>query len=56
MKTEFYYQGKKITKKKAVEILGEKRFKERLQEAKETFFEDPYILNQWADSFTIIFK
>ena len=45
MRTKFYLDGKKITKKALQERIGEERLKRMLQEAKETFLEDPLIQN-----------
>ncbi len=41
MKTVFYLNGEKITRKAVKESVGEKRLKEILAEAKEIFFDDP---------------
>ena len=40
MRTKFYLNGKKITKKALQERIGEERLKRLVQEAKETFLED----------------
>ena len=56
MKTKYYLKGKKITKKAAVEFLGEERFKVRLAEAKQTFKDDPNEEISWADGFMIEFE
>ena len=45
MRTKFYLDGKKITKKALQERIGEERLKRMMQEAKETFLEDPLIQN-----------
>ena len=47
MKTKFYLDGKKITKKALQERIGEERLKRLVQEAKETFLEDPLIENDF---------
>lgn len=47
MKTNFYFNGKIITKKAATEKVGKERLDRMIREAKETFFEDPYIENDW---------
>ena len=44
MRTNFYLDGKKTTRKAVKELVGEERMKEMIQEAKETFFEDPNTL------------
>lgn len=40
MKTTFYLNGKKTTRKALTEMLGADRLKRYIEEAKETFFED----------------
>ena len=47
MRTKFYLDGKKITKKALQERIGEERLKRMMQEAKETFLEDPLIKNDF---------
>lgn len=47
MRTKFYLDGKKITKKELQERIGEERLKKLVQEAKETFLEDPLIENDF---------
>ncbi|MBR2258188.1 MAG: hypothetical protein IJ899_12830 [Blautia sp.] len=47
MKTSFYLDGKKTTQKAMKELLGEERLKDILGQAKETFFEDPLIENDF---------
>ena len=47
MKTKFYLDGKKITKKALQERIGEERLKRLIQEAKETFLEDPLTQNEF---------
>lgn len=47
MRTKFYLDGKKITKKELQERIGEERLKRLVQEAKETFLEDPLIQNDF---------
>ena len=47
MKTKFYLNGKKITKKALQERIGEERLKRLVQEAKETFLEDPLTQNDF---------
>ncbi len=41
MKTKFYLDNKKITRKAATEMVGKERLAEMLKEAKKCFFEDP---------------
>ena len=58
MKTKFYIDGKKVTRKAVLAAVGEKRFKKILEEAKEVFLEDPLIDNSfWIGKgiLTIIF-
>ncbi len=47
MRTKFYLDGKKITKKALQERIGEERLKKLVQEAKEAFMEDPLIQNDF---------
>lgn len=47
MRKKFYLDGKKITKKALQERIGEERLKRLVQEAKETFLEDPLIQNDF---------
>lgn len=47
MKTKFYLDGKKTTRKAVKEMVGDERLKEMLAEAKETYIEDPFIQNSF---------
>ena len=47
MKTTFYLDGKKTTKNAVKELIGEERLKRIIEEAKETFFEDPLVQNDF---------
>lgn len=47
MKTRFYLDGKKTTRKAIKELVGEKRLQKMIEEAKETFMEDPGIQNDF---------
>ncbi len=47
MKTNFYFNGKKTTRKSVKEMLGEERFNKILKDAKETYREDPLIQNDF---------
>ena len=47
MKTNFYLDGKKTTKKKLVELIGQKRLDRMVEESEETFMEDPMIQNDF---------
>ena len=42
-----YLNNKKITQKEAKELVGIKRFKEMVKEAKEEYRRDPYQQNSW---------
>jgi len=47
MKTRFYLDGKKTTRKAVKELVGEDRLRRMTEEAKETFFEDPLVQNDF---------
>ena len=47
MKTTLYLDGKKVSKKAVVTLIGEERLKQLLREAEETFMEDPLIQNDY---------
>lgn len=47
MKTRFYLDGKKTTRRAIKELVGEKRLQKMIEEAKETFMEDPGIQNDF---------
>ena len=47
MKTTFYLDGKKTTRKEVKELLGEERLKRILEEAKKTYLEDPLVQNDF---------
>ncbi len=47
MKTKFYINGKKTTRKAIQEQLGADRLARMLKEAKETFMDDPQIQNDF---------
>lgn len=47
MKTTFYLDGKKTTRKAVKEMLGEERLKRILEEAKKTYLEDPLVQNDF---------
>ena len=51
---KFKMKGNPITKKKAEELIGKERLKKRIEDAKETFREDPNIEISWADGMEII--
>jgi hypothetical protein len=47
MKTVFYIDGRKTTRKAVRELVGEERLKQMLAEAKEDFLEDPCIATDY---------
>lgn len=47
MKTNFYLDGRKTTRKAVRELVGEERLKKMVADAKETFFKDPLIENSF---------
>ena len=47
MRTTLYLNGKKVSKKAVVSIIGEDRLERILREAEETFLEDPLIQNDF---------
>ena len=47
MKTEFYINGKKVSRKSVEAKVGKDRLLRMESEAKETFMEDPFIANDW---------
>ena len=46
--------GSKISKKVAAEQIGKDRLEERIKEAKEGYFEDPFQTASWMDGMEII--
>ena len=54
MRTRIEYKGKKITKKEAAELIGEERLEERIKDAKEGYYEDPFQTASWMDGMEII--
>ena len=47
MKTTFYLNGKKTSRKALTEKTGAERLKRYIEEAKEAFFEDPLTQNSF---------
>ena len=47
MKTVFYINGKKVTKKAVTNTVGTERIKRYIKEAKEGFMDDPYEQQSW---------
>ena len=60
MRTTFYLNGKKTSRKALAEMLGADRLKRYIEEAKEAFFEDPFTQNSFwlggKDMLTIEFN
>ena len=50
MKTEFYINGKKVSRKAVEAKVGKTRLDRMVAESKETFMEDPFIENDWTFS------
>lgn len=50
---KYYYNQKKISRKKAVEIFGKDKMKKRHEEAMESYMEDPLTLIEWMDGLEI---
>lgn len=47
MKTTLYLDGKRVSRKKVVLLIGEERVKRILKNAEEAFIEDPLIQNDF---------
>lgn len=47
MKTKFYINGKKTTRKAVKESIGAERLEKLIKDAKETYREDPLIQNDF---------
>lgn len=45
MKTTLYLDGKKVTRKRAIELIGKERLERHIKEAVELLMEDPGIDN-----------
>lgn len=56
MRTRIYLNGKRITKKKARELFGNEKVERRIEEAKESFMNDPYEEISWMDGMEIRFE
>lgn len=54
MKTTIKVNGKKISKKAAIEQYGKERIETRIKESIEAYNEDPMELNTWMDGMEII--
>lgn len=46
--------GSKISKKAATEKIGKERLEERIKEAKEGYYEDPFETASWMDGMEIV--
>lgn len=55
MRARIYLNGKRITKKKARELFGNEKVERRIEEAKESFMNDPYEEISWMDGMEIRF-
>lgn len=47
MKTNFYFNGRKVTRKEAEQIVGKERLANMIEDAKADFMEDPIIQNSF---------
>lgn len=60
MRTEYYLNGKKVTRKAIKAIVGEQRLADMIAESKETFLSDPNIRNDYyiggGRMLTIVFR
>lgn len=54
MRVRIELHGSRITKKEAVELIGEERLEERIKDAKEGYYEDPFQAASWMDGMEII--
>lgn len=55
LKVVVYSNGKKISKKKAVEMLGESRAEVRFTDALHGYLQDPFEEQSWMDGMVITF-
>lgn len=53
MKIEIRVNNKKISRKKAIEEYGKEIIKKRIQEAIDSYYDDPMELCSWMDGMTI---
>jgi hypothetical protein len=56
MKTTIKVNGKKISKKAAIEKYGKELIERRIKDAKEGFMNDPYEIQSWMDGMEISFS
>jgi hypothetical protein len=54
MRVRIELNGSRITKKEAAELIGEERLEERIKDAKEGYYEDPFQTASWMDGMEII--
>ena len=55
MRARIYLNGKRNTKKKAMELFGNEKVEKRIQEAEESFINDQYEEISWMDGMEIRF-
>lgn len=53
MKVEIRVNGKKISRKKAIEEYGKERIKRRMQDAINSYYEDSMQLCSWMDGMSM---
>lgn len=56
LKMTIYYNGKKVSKKKAEQLFGKQYVKDRIPEAINTFMEDPNTVIEWMDGMGVTFE
>jgi hypothetical protein len=54
MRVRIELNGSRITKKEAAELIGKERLEERIKDAKEGYYEDPFQTASWMDGMEII--
>lgn len=55
LKMVVYVKGKKVSKKKAIEMLGESRAEVRFTDALQGYLQDPFEEQSWMDGMVITF-
>lgn len=53
MKVEIRVGAKKISRKKAIELYGKERIKKRIEEALESYYDDPLEIVSWMDGMSM---
>lgn len=53
MKVEIRMNGKKISRKKAIELYGKEKIKKRIQDAIDSYYDDPMELVSWMDGMSM---